>query len=59
MAQSVHIFKENDTTKITVDGNEIQDVISYELSEDVDSLATLTLKIAVLGNGEVGESEYG
>ena len=49
MAKSVKIYIKENTAKIIVDGNEIHDVVSYELSENTDG-AFLTLKIAV---GEV------
>ena len=49
MAKSVKIYTKQNIAKIIVDGNEIHDVVSYELSENRDG-AFLTLKIAV---GEV------
>lgn len=46
MAKSVKIYTKENTAKIIVDGNEIHDVVSYELSENRDG-AFLTLKVAI------------
>ena len=48
MAKSVSIKTEENATRIIIDGNEINDVVSYQLSESADS-AFLEIKIAILG----------
>lgn len=47
MAQTVQITKENDITKIVVDGNEITDVVSYEMKEQAGAPAILYLSFLV------------
>lgn len=46
MAKSVSIETRENAVKIIVDGNEINDVLSYVLSED-ESGAVLTLRISI------------
>lgn len=52
MAKSVVISTKENDAKIVVDGNEISDIISYNLFED-RSRRTLTLEIAVTDTIEV------
>lgn len=51
MAKKVSIKAKENAVEIIVDGNEINDVISYRL-EEVPDAVTLTLKIAVIGTIE-------
>lgn len=52
MAKTLSITTEENAAKIIVDGNEISDVVSYELSENYGG-AFLTVKIVVTGAIEV------
>lgn len=51
MAQTASIKSKENAVEIIVDGNEIHDVIGYQLEEGPD-IATLTLKIVVIGKIE-------
>ena len=51
MAKSVQITTSENAAKIVVDGNEISDVLEYELKEDQEG-TILTLKILVTGSIE-------
>lgn len=51
MAESVQITTRENAAKIVVDGNEISDVLEYELKEDSQG-AVLTLRICVRGTIE-------
>lgn len=46
MAKSISIATKENTAKIIVDGNEINDVLAYGLTEDSEG-AVLELKIAI------------
>lgn len=46
MAESVHITTRENAAKVVVDGNEISDVLEYELKENGQG-AVLTLRILV------------
>lgn len=48
MAESVQITTSENAAKIVVDGNEISDVLEYELKEDQEG-TILTLKILITG----------
>lgn len=50
MAKSVTITSEKGAFQLTIDGQEVKDVISYQLANKVESVPTLTLKIAILGS---------
>ena len=52
MAKSVLITTKENGTQIIIDGNKINDVISYELRENWDE-RTLSLEIAIRGEIEV------
>ena len=52
MAQSLKIVAEENATHVIVDGNEINDVVAYQLTED-HKAAYLTLKIFISGSMEV------
>lgn len=52
MAASVYIHTKDNAAKIVVDGNEIDDVISYSLEESPKG-STLKLEIAIMGEIEV------
>ena len=49
MAESVQITTSENAAKIVVDGNEISDVLEYELKENSQG-AVLTLRILVKGD---------
>ena len=51
MAESAQITTNKNAAKIVVDGNEISDVLEYELKEDQEG-TILTLKILVTGSIE-------
>ena len=51
MAESVHITTRENAAKVVVDGNEISDVLEYELKEDQEC-TILTLKILITGSSE-------
>ncbi len=53
MAENVVIKKEDNTTKIFLDGNEIRNVISYELCESANKLPTIKLEVCITENVEV------
>ena len=46
MAKSLQIIAEENATHVIVDGNEISDVVEYQLTEDHEA-AYLTLKIFI------------
>ena len=48
MAKTIFICTKENTAQIIVDGNEISDVLSYELSENTQG-ARLKLELAVIG----------
>lgn len=52
MAKSLQIIAEENATHVIVDGNEISDVVEYQLTEDHEA-AYLTLKIFISGSVEV------
>lgn len=47
MAKTLEIKKRKHAVHLIVDGNEIQGVCGYELSESVDSVPILTVKIMI------------
>mgnify|MGYP005798201621 FL=1 len=49
MAESVQITTRENAAKIVVDGNEISDVLEYELKENCQG-AVLTLRVLVKGD---------
>ncbi len=49
MAESVQITTRENAAKVVVDGNEISDVLEYELKENGQG-AVLTLRILVKGD---------
>ena len=51
MAESIHITTRENAAKVVVDGNEISDVLEYELKENGQG-AVLTLRICVRGTIE-------
>lgn len=51
MAKAISISTQENAVKIVIDGNEINDVISYQLSDD-GSCPRLTIEIAVMGEVE-------
>lgn len=51
IAKAVQISTKEGTTKIVVDGNELSDVISYELTEDCEG-ARLKLEILIMDSVE-------
>lgn len=51
MAKAVHIRTKENAAKIVVDGNEISDVLSYELFEDSRG-ARLKLEVAITDSVE-------
>lgn len=52
LATSVYIHTKDNAAEIVVDGNEINDVISYTLEESPNG-STLKLEIAITGEIEV------
>jgi len=52
LAQTLSILCKKNTVQIIVDGNEMHDVLYYNLEEG-SSIAVLTLKVAVTGEIEV------
>lgn len=51
MAEKVEIQKKDNITKIFLDGSEIRNVISYELSEDCNG-AKIKLEVYITGEIE-------
>lgn len=51
MAKSVKISTKENTAKIVVDGNEVSDVISYELTENQEG-ARIKLEILIMDSVE-------
>lgn len=49
MAKSISIMKEKDVLHLLVDGEEIKDVVSYQLSESVNECPRLIIEVAVRG----------
>lgn len=47
MAKTLEIKKRKHAFHLIVDGNEIQGVCGYELSESIDSVPILTVKIMI------------
>ena len=52
MAENLLIQKKDNTTKIFLDGNEIRNVISYELSEKADEMPSIKLEVCITGEIE-------
>lgn len=48
MAKSLEITTSKNAIKVVVDGNKIDDVISYELIENINEGTVLRLKIAII-----------
>ena len=53
MAENLLIQKKDNTTKIFLDGNEICNVISYELSERADQMPLIKLEVCITDEIEV------
>ena len=52
MSKSLLIQKKDNITKIYLDGTEVCDVISYELTESADSVPVIKLGICITGDLE-------
>ena len=53
LAKNVLIQKKDNITKIFLDGNEIRNVISYELSESADQMPSIKLEVCITDEIEV------
>mgnify|MGYP003313369310 CR=1 FL=1 len=53
MAKNLLIQKKDNITKIFLDGNEIRNVISYELSERADQMPSIKLEVCITDEIEV------
>lgn len=49
VAQTLEIRTKKDTVQLVLDGNEIHDVLSYQLEERPDQLPVLTVRVAITG----------
>lgn len=50
--ETLLIESKKNTLQIVVDGNEMKDVLRYELAERANELPTLTLEMAITGKIE-------